>query len=364
MKATVFIFVALFFSATTLQAEEIIISRDQMKSLGIFTAHLPSKMSGELAAMPAQVVIPSNQQFTVSTPLPAMIEQTLVGVGDSVKKGQVLAILQSPALAEAQRALLHATTQAQLAQENFNRDEQLWKDGIIAESRYRTSKSQQHEAAVNLAESKQILKLAGLSDSAISKLQGSGNLNSTLSITSPMSGVILEKTASTGQRLDAATPLFKVAELKQLGLEIQAPLESTHDLKIGATVTVPSLNAKGKLTAIGRSLSGSNQTILLRALVTEGAENLRPGQYVEANIATHSTAQVQWTIPNSALARVGNRTVIFTVSAKGFTVEPVQILHEGADNSVITGKLKGSELIAVKGVSSLKANLMGIGGGQ
>jgi len=125
-----------------------------------------------------------------------------------------------------------------------------------------------------------------MSEADIARLQSDNLLSSQLVITSPIDGVVLEKTASFGQRLDAAIPLFKVAKMEPLALEIQASLASTRGLKIGAKVTVPAYGAKGKLTAIGRSLSGGNQTILLRALIQEGAHNLRPGQYVEATIAT------------------------------------------------------------------------------
>ncbi len=344
------------------QAEELALTATQAKTLGIVSAPLPAKQQGELAGLPAQVVIPGNQLFTISTPLAAMVEQTLVGVGDPVKKGQVLATLQSPALAEAQRGLLQASTQTQLAKENLARDEQLWKDGIISESRYRATKSQFREADAAFAEKKQMLRLAGMSDADIGRLQSDNMLSSQLTLVSPIDGVILEKSASAGQRLDAAIPLFKVAKLEPLALEIQAPLASTSGLKLGATVTVPAYNAKGTLTAIGRSLSGGNQTILLRALIHDGAANLRPGQFVEATIGTSGGVQGQWSIPNGALARIGNKAVIFIETAKGYRSEEVTILHEGADTSVVTGKLKGDEKIAVRGASALKASLMGIGG--
>ena len=337
---------------------------DVKYGLGIFTAPLPPKQQGELSGMPAQVVIPGNQLFTVSTPLAAMVEQTLVGVGDAVSKGQILATLQSPALAEAQRSLLQTSTQSQLAKDNLARDEKLWQDGIISESRYRATQSQYREASAALAERKQQLKLSGMSDNAVAQLQSGSNLNSLLSLTSPIDGVILEKNASPGQRLDAAVSLFKVAKLDPLALEIQAPLASTHGLKVGASVSVPAYGATGKLTAIGRSLSGGNQTILLRALIRNGAESLRPGQFVEASINTNANNSTQWSMPNSALARINGKTFVFVETAKGFRYETVTVLHEGAQNSLISGNFKGDEKIAVQGVSTLKAQMMGIGGGE
>lgn len=345
-------------------AEDLVVTASQIQTLGIVSAPLPPRQQGELAGMPAQVVIPGNQLFTISTPLPAMVEQTLVGIGDPVKKGQPLATLQSPALAEAQRGLLQSSTQTQLAKENLARDEQLWKDGIISESRFRATQSLYREANAAFAERKQMLRLAGMSDADIAHMQSDNTLSSRLEIVSPIDGVVLEKSASSGQRLDAAIPLFKVARLEPLALEIQAPLASTRGLKIGASVTVPAYGAKGKLTAIGRSLSGGNQTILLRALIQDGANNLRPGQFVEATIGTAGDALDQWSIPNGALARLGNKTVIFVETPKGFRTATVTMLHEGATSSIVTGDFKGSEKIAVRGVSALKASLMGIGGGE
>ncbi len=362
-KIYLLVLVALQLTQTAI-AQDIALTDIQLKKLGISTAPLPPKQQGELSGMPAQVVIPGNQLFTVSTPMAAMVEQTLVGVGDSVSKGQVLATLQSPALAEAQRGLLQAYTQSQLANENLKRDEQLWKEGIISESRLRATQSQQREATAATSERRQALKLSGMSDSAIEQLQTRNVLSSVLSITSPIDGVILEKTASAGQRLDAAIPLFKVAKLEPLALEIQIPLASARNLKVGSAVTIPAFNAQGKLTAVGRSLSGANQTILVRAMINEGAANLRPGQFVEATIVSQNGATNQWNIPNSALARIGNRIAIFIKTKNGFRAETVSMLREGAQSSEVSSTLKGDEQIAVQGVSALKSSLIGIGGGE
>lgn len=363
MRAIPASFLLILFCATNASAaDDLALTPKQIQALGISVAPLPSKNTGEMAGIPAQVVIPGNQLFIVSTPLAAMVEQILVGVGDSVHKGQILARLQSPALAEAQRGLLQARTQEQLARGNFTRDEQLWKDGIIAESRYRSAQSQYIEAGAALAERRQMLLLSGMQASAIARLQSGQNLNSLLEISSPIDGVILEKTASAGQRLESATPLFRVAKLQPLGLEIQAPLASTQGLRLGAEVSIPAYAASGKLTAIGHSLSDSNQTILLRALIDKGSQNLRPGQHVDVSVATRSVSTPQWNIPNSALARIDGKNIIFVETASGFHAETVTVLHEGAQDTLVTGNFTGTEKIAIHGVSALKAKLMGIGG--
>ncbi len=363
MKHAKLVIGAIFLCSSPLCAasEQVLISAKQTQALGITLSSLPVKTSGEVSGLPAQVIIPGNQLFIISTPLAAMIEQTLVGIGDSVKKGQVIARLQSPAIAEAQRGLLQASIQNQIAAENLTRDESLYKDGIISETRYRTSKGTALEAQAALSERKSMLRASGMSDSAITQLQLSHNLNSQLTLTSPIDGVVLEKTASAGQRLDASTPLFKIARVDPLALEIQAPLSAIKNLKIGAAISIPGFSASGKLTAIGHSLTGSNQTVMLRGVILQGSANLRPGQFVEASISTSAGNSVQWEIPNSAISRIAGKNMIFVQTAQGFTPQNINILHEGAQNSVITGNLKGDEKIATGGVSALKSSMTGIG---
>ncbi len=364
MKKLSIVILFLSQAITGVHAQDITLSAEQIDKLGIVTAPLPAQTNGDISGLPAQVVIPGDQLYTISTPLSAMVEQTLLGVGDPVKKGQVLARLQSPAFIEAQRSLLQAHMQDQLTAENLKRDQELWKDGIIAESRLRATRSQRNEAHAILTERRQALKLFGMSSQAIAQLLASNELSSQLAITSPIDGVILDKSASSGQRLDAATPLFTVARLSPLGLEIQVPLSSSANIKVGAAINVPAYSAHGKVTAIGRSLSGGSQTILVRALINKGTEGLRPGQYVEASIATAGSGMKQWNVPNSALARLGEQAVVFVRTPTGFRAQKVSVKLEGAQRSLIDGEFKGDEAIAVQGVSTLKSGALNTSGAE
>ncbi|MFA5371897.1 MAG: efflux transporter periplasmic adaptor subunit, partial [Sideroxydans sp.] len=92
--------------------------------------------------------------------------------------------------------------------------------------------------------------------------------------------------------------------------------------------------------------------------------NLRPGQFVEASISIGANGGVQWEIPNSAIARITGRTVVFVETTQGFHAQTINVLNEGAQNSVISGDLKGDEKIAVRGIFTLKSSQMGFGGGE
>jgi RND family efflux transporter MFP subunit len=335
----------------------------QSQSLGIETAPLAAPSAASGSGLPAQVVIPNQQLRVISAPLPGMVESVEVAVNQTVKKGQTLARLQSPALAELQRDFLQAALQSQLAQNTLSRDEKLFKDGIVAESRYLASRNNATVLAATANEKRQALRLAGMGDEALRKLQSGQAIGSALEVASPIEGVVMEQMLSPGQRVEVAAPLFKVARLSPLWLEIQVPLAHAATLQPGASVRVPAVQASGKVTSIGRGVAEASQTVLVRAEIGEGAANLRPGQFVEAIVGSVVGAK-QWSVPNAALVRAENKVYVFTQTASGYRLEAVQLLGQTATAATIGGNLRGDERVVVKGAVALKAAWQGLGGGE
>lgn len=345
--------------------DEVPVSAEQMKKLGIETRSLATPQGGAGIAFPAQVIVPNGQLQVVSVPVSGLVESVLVAVNQPVKKGQPLARLQSPALIEAQREFLTAATQSGLAGQNLKRDAALFKEGIIAEGRHLNTRGMAAQAGAGFNQWKQTLKLYGMSDAAIRKLQSSGQLTGSLEVASPIDGIVIEQSIVAGQRTDASTPLYKVAQLTPLWLEIQAAPGAVAGLAPGAEVTIPAFGAGGKLLSVGRAVSAANQTVTVRAEITRGTEKLQAGQYVEALVAAPAAGTVkQWRVPVAALARSGGKTYLFVQTAKGFQAREVKVVGETADSAAIQGALKGNERYAVKGVAALKASWSGIGGGE
>jgi RND family efflux transporter MFP subunit len=336
-------------------ADELKVSPEQAKALGVETAPPLRQANAEIAGLPALVVVPNEQLQVVSAPLAGLVEQVLVAAHEPVRKGQVLARLQSPQLADLQHTYLQAATQASLARANLERDGALYKEGIIAESRYLASRSRAVETAADLAERTQALRLAGMSPEAIERLRAGQRVGTLVELVSPLDGAVLEQLAVAGQRVEAAAPVLKVAKLSPLWLEIQLPTARLVEVREGAAVAVPAAQAAGEVIAVGRSVASGNQTVLVRARIERGAERLRPGQYVEASLAGSGGAAA-YSVPTQALARVAGAPVVFVRTAQGFRAQPVELLGEAAGRAVVGG-LKGDEQVAVKGVAALKAAL-------
>jgi RND family efflux transporter MFP subunit len=340
----------------------ITVTGKQLQSLGVEIQPLAAGSVGTPRKLPAQVVIPNAQIRVVAASLAGLVQTMAVAPNDPVKKGQLLARLQSPMLVEAQRDYLQAATQAQLAQTGFARDEQLFKEGIIAEGRLQASRASQLQAAAALSERRQALRLYGMSDAAISGLSSGKGMSSTLDIVSPLSGVVLEQMAAAGQRVEAAAPLYKVAQLTPLWLEMQATAAAAGGIAPGAAVTVP--GGAGKVISVGRHVDAASQTVMIRAEITQGTENLRAGQYLEAQVAGSAGVGQQWQVPSAALVRHQGKTYVLVQSPSGFVATAVKVLGEGATASTISGELRGDERVAVKGIAALKAIWTGVGEGE
>jgi len=334
----------------------------QQQSIGVETAVLAGSGDGARRSLPAQVVVPNAQMRVVAAPLAGLVQTMAVAPNDAVKQGQLLARLQSPMLVEAQRAFLQAATQAQLAQAGFKRDEQLFKEGIIAEGRYLASKANHAQAAAALAEQRQVLRLYGMGEGAINALQSGRGMSGTLDIVAPISGVVLEQMASPGQRAEASAPLYKLAQLSPLWLEMQATPAAAVGIAPGVAVSVGA--ASGKVLSVGRHLDPGSQTVTIRAEITKGAETLRAGQYVEAQLAGGVGGAKQWRVPTAALVRHQGKTYVFVQVKEGFIAAEVKLLGEAPTVSTIAGSLRGDERIAVKGIAALKAIWTGVGQGE
>lgn len=342
-------------------AAEIVMTSVQQQNLGVSIAPLGKNSFFNSRHFPAEVVVPIGQERVVSAPQSGLIDQLYVAAGQTVKKGQSVAHLNSPDLLTLQRDYLQAATQHRLAAKSLARDAELLKDGIIPQRRYLETESMHDEADATLAQRKQTLRLAGMSDAAIGKLRPETGMSSSITLTAPIDGQILEQMVTTGQRVDMGMPLYRIGNLNRLWLEIHAPLEGLPFVKVGMPVHVPKLQASGRLIAVIRNVNKADQTLHLRAEIIGGAEKLSPGQFVEAVIGLGGAAQY-FSVPKSALSRQGAETMVFVQTKNGFSPVKVKVISEQGADAVVDATFKGNEKIAITGVTAIKGAWLGLGG--
>jgi len=354
---------ALLFCPLAIAGNAIKISRDHFNNLGVTLGKLELAKQIPVLIAPAKVVIPPTREYIVSASQAGLITKLNASMGDNVKKGDILAQINSPDLLSMQRLYLKASSDMQLSYLAYQRDKKLLDDGVIAERRWQETRSQYNAFVFEVNERKQLLDIAGMTPGEIDRLGKTHQLSSQLSVHSPISGVVMERIAFAGERIDILAPLYRIANLDELWLEINIPHERIGSIKIGDKVLVENTPISAAITVLGQSVNPTNQTLLARATIKGKQSAVRAGQTINTKIvqAIETTA---FKVPNTAIAQNEGKTFIFIRDQDGFKVSPISVLGKQGEESIISGDLTGSEDIAIKGAVALKAKWLGLGGAE
>lgn len=333
------------------------LSPAQRAALKVSVAPLSAHAGAVTVGLPARVVIPPAQERLVTAPVAGMVTELRVAAGDPVRLGQTLAVLRGESLIGAQRELAQAAVQAQLARESVRRDEALFQEGIIPESRLQSARAQLAQSEAALRERRAWLRLMGLSEAAVKLAERGERLADSVSLAAPMDGVVMEVPAVVGARVETTAPLLRLARLDPLWLEIQAPAEVAALVRKGQGVSVPGTAAKGSVLSVGRGVSEA-QTVPIRARIGNKDGLLRLNQSVSARLEGVAGSR-QWRVPVKAIVRQAGQNWVFVERPGGFEPEQVKVLSQSAQQAAIDGPFSGEEKIAVEGVAALKAAWQG-----
>jgi len=172
----------------------------QLHNMGIQVAELKSADTALGLHLPALVTIPPSNIQVVSAPQAGVVLKMFAAVGEEIKKDQVLIRLQSAELLNLQKTYLQALTRQGLAASDWQRDQSLFKEGIIAKRRYLESQGRYAETSADANAQREMLRLSGMTDPQIQALSKTRQLQSIVDIAAPTSGIVLNNLTTSGQR--------------------------------------------------------------------------------------------------------------------------------------------------------------------
>jgi cobalt-zinc-cadmium efflux system membrane fusion protein len=343
-----------------LAAPQVPLTAAEQRSFGIELAPPQSAQTTLTRRYPARVAVPNPQLRVVAAPKAGVVETLLVAEGAKVAAGQLLARLQSPDLVAAQSNYLESLTRLALAESQVARDRMLQREGIIAQRRLLESQAHRDELATMVEQRRQVLALAGMSEADMNDLASSRTLTTSLAVRAPIGGVVLEQMVGTGESVTAATPLYRIADLDPLWVEVHVPVDRVQGLAPGTRAMLPLAGISGRIITIGRLVHAEDQGVLVRVEVTDGAEQLRPGQFIEVQLSeTDEDGGQWWRVPAPAVVRYAGDAFVFVAREGGFELVSVRLIAEEEGETVVAGALAASDQIAVKGVVELKAAWLG-----
>lgn len=342
--------------------DELKLTAAQMQSLGVRVTHPVSSRTDQTLPYPAQIMIPTPQLWVASTPMTGMVTSLSVARGDRVNAGDLLVTLESPSFVSLQRDYLHAIAQEVLATQQLKRSTELFEGKAVSQRSLETSQAEARQASIAVAERKQMLRLSGLSEEAITRLTSEAAITTALSVVARQAATVVDIAISPGQRVEQSAPLIKLARLSPLWAEIAIPASSIRAIRPGAKVEIDGYGTPGRIILVSETTDAATQTILVRAEVPNTGE-LRPGQTATARISFVSASESAWEIPYSALVRRGEQAAVFLAIEGGFRLVPVTLIAEDQDHVVVSGPISDKDSVAVSGISALRGILLRLGAG-
>nr|WP_282571759.1 efflux RND transporter periplasmic adaptor subunit [Roseomonas acroporae] len=329
----------------------------QIRAAGIDTVKVEPEAGTTEVVLPGTVQVPPYQLRVVAAPAAGLIEALLVNPDESVQAGQPLARLRSTELVEQQRLFLEAVSQQTLARERLRRDETLFRERIIAERRLLTTRADAAFAEARLAEREQMLSLFGMAEADIAALRRTRRISPSLTVTAPAEGVVLQRQASAGERVAQSAPLFTVAQMQPLWVQIQVPLAQASAVEAAAQVSIPNHGASGVVLRVGRSVDAATQSTSATAEISQGAETLRPGEAVQVALQLPQNGTPQWRVPAGAVVRHRGRSWVFVRVPEGFAARPVTVVTETGQTTSMRAPLRATDEVAARGILTLLAEL-------
>jgi cobalt-zinc-cadmium efflux system membrane fusion protein len=281
----------------------------------------------------------------------------LVAADEPVKAGQPIARLRSPAIVEAQRQFLAAIADDALAIDRLKRSQLLFEGRALPERDLRVAQTEATLAKSRLDERTQILSLMGMTEAEVEMLREGRKIFPTVTLLSPINGTVTVRHVGPGERVEPAAPVFTIADLEPLWVNIQVPAARLANLTVGASVTLPAQGAKGRIIRIGRTVDAATQSTIAVAEIDSNHGTVRPGLAVSVSVHIASDGGSEWAVPSAAVVRHRDRSWTFVRTKEGFKARPVQVVAENARGVSIRAAFEPGDQVAVRGILALLATL-------
>jgi len=285
--------------------------------------------------------------------LTGVVTASQANAGDRVKKGQLLAVISSQALADQRSELLAAQKRLALTRTTFEREKQLWEEKISAEQDYLQAQHDMQEAEIAVQNARQ--KLASLG--------GAGQPGGALTryeIRAPIDGVVVEKHLSLGEAVQGDAKIFVIADLSTVWVDMTVAAKDLGAVKTGQKADIQATafaaQGSGTISYVGALIGEATRAATARVVLPNPAGVWRPGLQVKVQLVTGSV-EVPVTVAAEAIQTVRDRTVVFGRYGNDLEARPLELgRSDGKFIEVVSG-LNAGEVYAATNSFLIKADL-------
>lgn len=332
------------------------IDPEMLRDLRITTAAVEKRPGGETVTVLGEIGVNEDRYAEVSTPVPAQVTAVRAAAGDLVKAGQPLVELHSAELGKAAASAASGEVRVGALRKAVERKRALAADGIVAPKDVQEAEAQLAEAEAEVASARAQLSAVGVTASPSAAAR--------FSLTSPVAGTIIDRSAVVGRVAEPGAPLFRVGDLSRLWLIVQGFERDAVRIRKGAeaVVTLAALPARtfpAKVALVGARVDPASRTIPIRLELDNPEGTLRPGMSASALIPIGEPGATIITVPVAALQRLEDGWHVFLPSPEPGAFEQREVGRGrtlGGEVEILSG-LKPGEKVVVEGAFLLKAEV-------
>jgi RND family efflux transporter MFP subunit len=294
------------------------LSEEAAKRAGITTTAVSAGTTSGGVRAPGVVEANAYKQVVVTPVVSGRITRVMADLGQPVQRGQMLAQIFSPELADAQTRYISARAELEAHEQELARTEKLVAIGAASRQEIERIHAGHTARRADVESAASRLQLLGLSADAIDALGPGRNQGATTNVPAPIAGVVTERLANVGLNVDQATKLFTVVDLSSVWVVANLYEKDFARVRVGSPATVttnayPDLVLQGKVSYIDPQVSPETRTAKVRIEVPNPRNDLRLGMYAEAFLGDSGGVSTPM-IPRGAVQNVGDRTVVYLVN--------------------------------------------------
>lgn len=309
-------------------------------------------------AVPAHIEANPTQTVHIYPPLTGRIVEMKVVAGQEIRKGQVVALLQSGDVASARSDFEKAKTEADRADRALARGKILLDHEVLSQAAYLELQATAASGHAELERTRQRLHELGFSENGTSDVTP---------IISPISGTVIDVGTANGElqkSVDNATNgIVTIANLDSVWIVGEVFERDIALLKQSENVDVtvqayPNETFHGKVANVGDTFDPTTHTLRARVVLPNPGHRLKPAMFASLKIARPAQSAVL--VPNTAVIHDGESTGVYVKSADGkFNLQQVKVGAAHGDDVEILNGLQGGETIVKTGASFLRAPATG-----
>jgi RND family efflux transporter MFP subunit len=344
--------------ASTASAEPTLtLAPDVVARAGIKVEVVGERLAAETGGEVATGVVQPNayRETPVVSLVGGIVRSVNAELGQSVGRGQTLAVVFSNELADAQSRYLDAVAMLDEHHKHHERTTRLVAIGAVSREEYEQATTKLRTAESEVASLRQRLLLLGLSSQRVASLRSASQVSSEVNLASPVSGTVTSRSVNVGEVVEANKELLRITDLSSVWVVGQVYEKDLARIRVGSGVSVtatayPGRVYRGRVSYVDPRLDPTTRTAQVRIELANPGHELKIGMYVNVAFATVGGSEsTQPVVPASAVQNIGNQQAVFvaTNDPNVFILRPVRLgLQSNGYYPVLEGLTVGERIVS------------------